>query len=97
MRSYTIPADINEKEKIIGGILNINEFLWVLSGFVLGLIVFAALTPLLGQAAIVVGALVVPTGVPFVLVKKEGLTLFEYLKRKREFKSKVKRLPNIRI
>ena len=36
MRSYTVPPDINEKEKIIGGILNINQFFWLLGGFIFG-------------------------------------------------------------
>lgn len=97
MQSYSIPADTNEKEKIIGGILNINEFLWILAGFILGLFVFAALSSFLGKGAIVVGLLFTPVGVPFVVIKKEGLTLFEYLKRKQEFKTKAKLLPNKRM
>lgn len=95
MNSYTIPADMNEKEKIIGGILNMHEFLWVLTGFLLGLGTFGLLFPIIGKASLFIGLLITPAGIPFVVIKKEGLTLFEYKKRSLEFKRKVKILPNI--
>lgn len=94
MKSYTIPTDTNEKEKIIGGILNINQFFWILAGFILGLITFGVLFFFIGKTAIFFGALVSPAGVPFVVVKKEGLTLYEYMKRNKDFKKKNKILPN---
>lgn len=89
---------MNEKEKIIGGILNLNQFFWVLGGLVLGASVFAlvfSLTKIAGLS-LFVGAVFCLSGTPFALYKKNGLTLFEYLTRKRKFKKKVKHLPNQR-
>lgn len=96
MRSYTVPPDINEKEKIIGGILNINQFFWLLGGFILGAVMFIITFPLLGKFSLVIGGIFALTGVPFVIIKPKGLTLYEYLKRKQKFKKKTKHLPNIK-
>jgi len=97
MRMYTVPPDTKEKEKVIGGILNINQFFWILSGLVLGALVFASLFHVIGGTpALIVGFVFCFTGVPFAFYKKKGLTLYQYLKWKRKFKKKTKKLPNIR-
>lgn len=96
MRSYTVPPDINEKEKIIGGILNINQFFCLLGGFILGAVMFVITFPLFGKFSLVIGGIFALTGVPFVIIKPKGLTLYEYLKRKQKFKKKAKHLPNIK-
>jgi hypothetical protein len=98
MRVYTVPPDMKEKEKIIGGILNINQFFWILGGLVLGASVFALTFTLtkMGGFSLTLGGLFCLTGVPFALYKKNGLTLFQYITRKRKFKKKVKHLPNKR-
>lgn len=96
MRSYNVPPDVNEKEKIIGGILNINQFFWLLGGLLIGAIVFVLLYPLLDKYSLIVAGLFALSGTPFVLIKPKGLTLYEYLKRKRNFDKKTKYLPNIK-
>lgn len=96
MRNYVIPPDINEKEKIIGGILNIHQFFWMLGGLILGAIVFVVLFPLFGKFSLAIGGIFSLSGLPFVLIKPKDLTLFEYLKRKRKFDKKTKQLPNIK-
>ncbi|WCF11724.1 PrgI family protein (plasmid) [Paenibacillus thiaminolyticus] len=97
MRVYQVPPDMNEKEKIIGGILNLNQFFWVLGGLILGAIVFAITFPLFGGGfSLFLGFLFCLSGVPFAVYKKNGLTLYEYLTYKRKFKKKVQKLPNIR-
>lgn len=96
MRNYSVPPDINEKEKVIGGVLNINQFFWLLGGFVLGVIMFIITFSFLGKFSLFIGAIFSLTGVPFVVIKPKGLTLFEYLKRKQKFKKKTKYLPNIK-
>jgi hypothetical protein len=97
MRVYQIPPDMNEKEKVIGGILNINQFFWVLGGLILGAIVFAGVFLILGaQIGAVMGLLACLSGFPFVIYKKNGLTLYQYLTYKRKFNNKVQKLANIR-
>lgn len=96
MRSYQVPPDVNEKEKIIGGLLNLNEFFWVLGGLGIGVLMLLITYPFLGKGALFVGGAFALTGLPFVLYKKNGLTLYEYMKRKRDFKKKTKILPNER-
>ena len=38
MRNYYIPPTIKEKEKVIGGILTIGQFLFLIVGLVIGLV-----------------------------------------------------------
>lgn len=90
---YKVPADMNIKEKIIGGILTINQFGWLMLGLLIGGGVFACTFKLLGGVpAIICGLLFVPLGIPFAFYKKNELTLFRYLYLKREFKKKNKKL-----
>lgn len=97
MRVYVVPPDMNEKEKVIGGILNINQFFWILGGLILGAVVFAICFNLIGGTpALVVAGFCCLTGIPFVVFKKNGLTLYQYITYKQKFKRKTKKLPNIR-
>ncbi|MEK5209539.1 PrgI family mobile element protein [Psychrobacillus sp. FSL H8-0510] len=97
MNNYTMPPDMSEKEKIIGGILNINQFFWVLGGLGIGAIIFTLLFDLIGgKAALVFGLIGATSGLPFALYKKNELTLFQYITFKQKFKRKVHKLPNRR-
>lgn len=96
MRSYTIPPNTNEKEKIIGGILNINQFFWVLGGLLIGGAMFALTFGIFGKFSLVIGFVFCLSGLPFVLYKKNDLTLFQYITLKNKFNKKVKHLPNKR-
>ena len=94
---YQIPPDMKEKEKIIGGILNLQQFFWILIGMIIGAGFFAASFSIIGGIpALVIALLLCLTGVPFVVYKKNGLTLFQLLRYRRLFKNKVHQLPNIR-
>jgi len=95
MKMYSVPPDMKEKEKVIGGLLNINQFFWVLGGLILGAVTFASLFAIVGGTlALIIGILLCFTGTPFALYKKNGLTLFQYIRLKRKFKKKVQKLPN---
>lgn len=89
---------MNEKEKVIGGVLNINQFFWILGGLAVGASIFAILYSLTQLAifSLVIGFIFLFSGVPFALYKKKGLTLFQLLMYRRRFKKKVKKLPNLR-
>ncbi len=100
LRTYQVPPDMKEKEKIIGGLLNINQFFWLLGGFILGILLFIVtfVTTKIGVLSIIVGILGLSTGIPFALIKKmDGtMTLWEYIKRKRDLKKKSSKLINKR-
>lgn len=88
---------MKEKEKVIGGVLNINQFFWILGGLLLGAGVLAMGFQIVGGVfAAILAVPVCLSGVPFAVYKKNGLTLFQYLSYKRKFKGKVQKLPNIR-
>lgn len=97
MRVYSVPPDINEKEKIIGGFMDIGQFVWIICGVILGLITGISLFFVIKKIGIIIGVIVSFSGVPFAFKKVEGLTLFEYLRKKRVFNKKNKYLPNKRV
>lgn len=95
---YSVPADVREKEKIIGGLLTIGQGAWLMGGFVLGLGSFAG-TYLLTKfvpLAIMTGFPVALTGVPFAFFKKNGVPLPTYIVRKIKFNKKNHHLINKR-
>lgn len=97
MRTYKIPPNTAEKEKIIGGLLNLNQLFWILGGLGLGALAFTLLFDVIGGIpALVIGVLFVPLGMPFAFYKKNELTLFRYLVYRHQFKKKEHYLPNKR-
>ncbi len=97
MRVYPVPPDMSEKEKVIGGVLNINQFFWLVVGILLGVALFFLLNGILGSVfALFFSFPFLLSGTPFAFYKKNGLTLFRYLVLKKKFKNKVKKLPNTR-
>lgn len=97
-RAYVVPADVREKEKIIGGILTIGQFGWCIGGFLIGLASFAGTFLLVRNLTIsaMVGLPLVFSGLPFAFYKKRNVPLPIYIMRKFQFKSKNHKLPNQR-
>ena len=94
MKIYNMPSDVNEKEKIIGGLFTWRQFLWILAGTVIGLGVFAIFGQIIGAVpALILGLACIGASLPFVFYKKHEIYLFEYLKRKHLFKKSIKYLP----
>ena len=88
---------MNEKEKVIGGILNINQFFWVLGGLGLSAVVFSVSFGIVGgTASLILAFPFIFAGTPFAFYKKHNLTLFEFITRRKAFKKKTKKLPNIK-
>lgn len=97
MASYNVQPDISEKEKIVGGLLNMGQLFCLIVGLGSGAIFSFLLFPIIGTASIVLGVLIfIPLGALFAFKKVQGLTLFDYLKRKRHHKKIIKKLPNKR-
>ena len=99
MARYTVPVDTREKEKIVGGFLTMVQLFWIIGGVGFGMllfIVFFLTTTVLAISvfAFIVGLLAV---LPFAFITKDGLPIFEFLKRKRKFLKKSHRLINKRV
>lgn len=97
-RIYNVPADVREKEKIIGGILTMAQGMWLMGGFVLGLGAFAGVYVLTRAVplALIVGLPNACLGMPFAFIKKNGVPLPTYLFRKYKFNKKSHKLINRR-
>lgn len=95
-RLYKVSADTSEKEKIVGGIMTINQAGWIVLGLLISAAIFALLYKWLGPAvALIICAIPGLTfGGIFAFYKKEQLPLATYLIYKRNFKKKSKRLVN---
>lgn len=97
-RVYNVPADIREKEKIIGGILTFSQGVWLMAGFALGLGSFAGVYLLTKfvPLALLVGLPNACAGIPFAFFKKNGVSLPTYIVRKIKFNKKNHKLINKR-
>lgn len=73
-----------------------NQFLWLLIGLGTAMVVFAITFGLLGKGALIIASPFLLVGVPFAFYKKNGLTLYQYIIRKRKFEKKEKYLINQR-
>ncbi len=81
-----VPPTSKEKDKIIGGKIDINQLIWISCGLILGAIFLAIYSMTIGFMAGVL--LCIPfllIGCPFAFVKKDSMPLFTYLKRRKEF------------
>ena len=94
MAVYFMPPDTREKEKIIGGLFTWNQAGWLFGAFMLALAVFSIMLSVTGSLALslIFAFLIGGTLLPFVFVKRNGLTLFQYLMRKHKFNKKTKHL-----
>lgn len=86
---HQVPADVRGKEKIIAGLLDIYQTLWIVCPLIIGAVVLLALFKILGLFSFVIVIPIWVSGIPFALYKKEELSLFEYLKLKYQAKKKV--------
>lgn len=97
---YQIPPDIHEKEKIIGGIFTLTQFIFIVIaavvGIGLGMILYGMTASFIAMIiGIAIGALpFIPFG--FVKIRKMGdIELFQYLKYKIQYKMSIKEYKNI--
>ena len=100
MRYYTIPPDTRGKEKIIGGIFTISQFIFLVVGVLLGFLLVIPTYKLTNSfiASGIVFVLGVAPFVPFSFVKIHRLgemELFPYLRLKEKFKKSRKEFPNV--
>lgn len=93
---YKIPPDVKEKEKVIGGVLTLIQFLWLLGGLGGGLFLFVVTW--LATNSLFFGLLFFVAGIgvsaPFAFYKKNELSLFGFLKYRRKLIKRNVYLPN---
>lgn len=90
MQIYDMPPDTKEKEKIIGGVLNINQFGWLLLGLAGFLAVVLSFFKYFGGVVFFFGLPFLIIGIAFAMVKKREMTLFKYLRYKKRYKKSIK-------
>lgn len=98
MNMYQVPPDTKEKEKVIGGLFDWGQFFWFLAGAGIGIGVFFTVFTVTGIPILagILGLMGITTTLPFVFVKKKGMTLFSYLYYKRKLKKEKANLVNRR-
>ena len=88
MTVYNMPPDTREKEKIVGGILDLYHLVWIALGIILyGLQAFL-LFGLLSYVCLVTGLVFVAWGFVFALKKKDDMPYSTYLRYKFKFNKK---------
>ncbi|WP_214688540.1 MULTISPECIES: PrgI family mobile element protein [unclassified Exiguobacterium] len=98
MNLYQVPPDVKEKEKVIGGLFDWGQFFWMLGGAGIAIVLFSVSYMTLNSEifSLILGVIGLTTCLPFVFVKKKGLTLFRYLTLKRKLRSQKGDLANKR-
>lgn len=100
MRSYPIPPDVRDEEKIVGGIFTKSQFIFLVIGFVGGMglaILFYSTTKNVPLTAfgMIIGLL---AGLPFAVIKVRSagdMELFKYLVKKHKYKKRSKEYKHI--
>lgn len=89
-RVYSMPPDTNEKEKIIGGIITLEQGFYIAAGFICEIIIALVLFRFLRFFAFILGIPFVVYGFIFALKKVDNIPYPKYLKLKNKFKHKIK-------
>lgn len=98
MSSYSMPPDTSAKEKLVGGLLDLGQLLFLLGGLAIGLAIGFLFKTFAGMPGLVVGLIPgIILGLVFGFVKIKGLSLLQYIRLKKKHKLKTKKLPNVRL
>ena len=86
-----MPADIKEKEKIVKGILTLEQTFWIVGGGVVGVVCGFLVGALCGVGVgLVIGIAMAFSGVPFAFIRLYKMSLLAYLIESFKFKRKKK-------
>ena len=98
MASYPMPPDTSAREKIVGGLLDWTQLLWLLAGLVVGLLIGGFLNLFLSTVGLVIGLIPgIAGGLYMGFAKIHQLTVINYIRYSIKHKKKTKRLPNVRL
>ncbi len=87
---YNMPPDTREKEKIVGGILDLPQVLWLGGGFVIYIILIISLFRFLSFFIIFLGIGFPIVGAIMAFKKKENMSYPRYLLLRNRYKRKIK-------
>lgn len=93
-REYKMTPDTREKEKVVGGIFDLSQIMWIILGFGLFLIIGLILYRPIGFFAFVLGLPFFIAGFVFAIKKVENMPYFTYLRYKYKFNHKTKEYIN---
>ena len=98
MSAYPMPPDTSAKEKLVGGLLDLTQLLFLLGGLAIGLAFGFLFKSFAGMPGLVVGLIPgVAAGLVFGFLKIKGLSLLQYIRLKKKHQGKTKKLPNVRL
>ena len=91
MERRSVPPDTSEREKIIGGLLDIHQLCWLAGGvLILGVVPCILMKDTIGVPGLILFLIIgLAFGASFAFVKIKGLPLFSYLKYKMKFKKSI--------
>lgn len=87
---YSMPPDTREREKIVGGILDITQLAWLLAGAGLYVINALIMFRFFGVFALIFGLIFIIWGAVFAFKKKDEMPYPTYLFLKIRFRHKKK-------
>lgn len=87
---YSMPPDTREREKIVGGILDIRQLGWLIVGFILYALFIITFFRILRIFAFILGLPFLIAGVFFAVKKVGEYTLAQHLRYKYKFNRKIK-------
>lgn len=87
---HSMPPDTREREKIVGGILDFVQLIWVVIGLVICAVITMTFYRALSWFALVFGLPFVIGGLILALGKKDSLPLPKYIRLKVKHNTKVK-------
>lgn len=86
-----VPPTQKEKDKIIGGKIDLTQLIWLFMGIMLGagfLVIFSILFNFILGVFLALPFLLI--GIPFAFMKKFGMPLFTFIKTRKEFEKSQK-------
>lgn len=93
-----MPPDTSAKEKIVGGVLDFTQLLFLLAGVAIGLAFGFLFKPMFGTIGLAFFILLFAgAGLAIGFIKIKGLSVIQYLKCRSSHKKKTKKLPNVRL
>lgn len=99
MRRYASFIEDDNKEKIVGGLLNLSQALWLAGGLATGLSI-GMLTYSLTKVTLLAIIMVIPPNIVTVIFAfntQHGMTLMKYLITKKAFDQQNEFVPNCRV
>jgi hypothetical protein len=95
MTEFRTPTDISEKEKIVGGILDSQQLLWLALGIGITVGVGLLCSGFMGGVGFIIGAVIgLPIGICFAFVKPRKMPLMKFIRLKMARRKHIKHLPN---